>query len=80
MLGALLLIAAVLLVLQAYRLMRQGFAAVQRPLDTIPSAEAGPPVTIHPELLDRNGRLITEELLTVQFSSDNDTTESQSLR
>ena len=80
MLGAVLLMAALVLLLQAYRLMRQGFAAVQRPLDSIPSADASPALTIHPEMLDRNGHLITEELLSVQFSSDNDTTEPQSLR
>ena len=29
--------------------------------------------TIHPELLDKSGNITEEELLTVRFSSDNDT-------
>ena len=30
--------------------------------------------TIHPELLDKSGNLTDEELLTVRFSNDNDST------
>ena len=30
--------------------------------------------TIHPELLDKSGNITDEELLTVRFSNDNDTT------
>ena len=30
--------------------------------------------TIHPELLDKSGRITKEELLTVRFSNDNDST------
>ena len=30
--------------------------------------------TIHPELLDQSGNITEEELLTVRFSNDNDTT------
>ena len=30
--------------------------------------------TIHPELLDKSGNLMEEELLTVRFSNDNDST------
>ena len=30
--------------------------------------------TIHPELLDKSGSLTEEELLTVRFSNDNDST------
>ena len=30
--------------------------------------------TIHPELLDKSGKITEEELLTVRFSNDNDTT------
>ena len=30
--------------------------------------------TIHPELLDKSGNITEEELLTVRFSNDNDTT------
>ena len=30
--------------------------------------------TIHPELLDKSGNITEEELLTVRFSTDNDST------
>ncbi len=30
--------------------------------------------TIHPELLDKSGKITQEELLTVRFSNDNDST------
>ena len=30
--------------------------------------------SIHPELLDKSGNITEEELLTVRFSNDNDTT------
>ena len=30
--------------------------------------------TIHPELLDKSGNITEEELLTVRFSNDNDST------
>ena len=30
--------------------------------------------TIHPELLDKSGNLTEEEILTVRFSNDNDST------
>ena len=30
--------------------------------------------TIHPELLDKSGNITNEELLTVRFSNDNDST------
>ena len=30
--------------------------------------------TIHPELLDKSGNITKEELLTVRFSNENDTT------
>ncbi len=30
--------------------------------------------TIHPELLDKSGKITEEELLTVRFSNDNDST------
>jgi hypothetical protein len=58
---------------QAFRIMGRGFRAMGRP-----GAPAAPPpsedrrgkVTIHPELLDANGQLTREDLLTVRFSDD----------
>ncbi len=65
---------------QAFRVMAQGFRAVPRPGDAGSIGEhAGKGVsdrtgrlTIHPELLDADGQLTQEDLLTVRFSGDNE--------
>jgi hypothetical protein len=70
----------VILLWQAFRVMGQGFHAVPRPGDKgIGSTDPGPPgsdrtgrLTIHPELLDADGQLTQEDLLTVRFSGDNE--------
>jgi hypothetical protein len=64
---------------QAFRIMGRGFRAVPRPGDPL-SASGGPAasgdrtgrLTIHPELLDADGQLTSEDLLTVRFSGDQD--------
>lgn len=65
-----------LLLWQAFRVMGQGFKAVPRPGDRV-----NPPIhegdrtgrlTIHPELLDDQGQLTQEDLLTVRFGSEGD--------
>ncbi len=70
----------VLLLWQAFRVMGQGFRAVPRPGDpganrsdggTRGSDRTGQ-LTIHPELLDADGQLTQEDLLTVRFSGDNE--------
>lgn len=63
---------------QAFRVMGRGFRAMQRAED--PSARSSPSarqqenrlgkLTIHPELLDANGQITQEDLLTVRFSDD----------
>jgi hypothetical protein len=68
-----------LLLWQAFRVMGRGFQAIPRPGDS--STQTKPmgyrPVdrtgklTIHPELLDAQGRITREDLLTVRFSGDN---------
>ena len=71
---------------QAFKVMAQGFKAVPRPGD--PSSAGSNPtsadrpspspgdrtgrVTIHPELLDAEGQITQEDLLTVRFSGDNE--------
>ncbi|MCP9891545.1 DUF2973 domain-containing protein [Cyanobium sp. Aljojuca 7D2] len=67
---------------QAFKVMGQGFRAVPRPGD--PDAAGGSTnttatgndrtgrLTIHPELLDADGQLTQEDLLTVRFSGDNE--------
>jgi hypothetical protein len=65
---------------QAFRVMGQGFLAVPRPGDAGALAPRGNPetsdrtgrLTIHPELLDADGQLTQEDLLTVRFSGDNE--------
>ncbi len=68
-----------LLLWQAFRVMGRGFSAVRggdQPSGE-PTATAGGDrtgrITIHPELLDAEGRLTEEDLLTVRFSGDNET-------
>ncbi len=69
---------------QAFQVMGRGFQAVPRPgdsgstcsatgamaTDRMASDRTGK-VTIHPELLDAEGRITREDLLTVRFSGDN---------
>jgi len=64
---------------QAFRIMGRGFRAVPMPGDRLGSdADRSPRgdrtgrLTIHPELLDADGQLTREDLLTVRFSGDQD--------
>ncbi|MFM7651784.1 MAG: DUF2973 domain-containing protein [Vulcanococcus sp.] len=59
---------------QAFRIMGRGFSAVPRPGDRerMPSGDRTGRVTIHPELLDAEGQLTRDDLLTVRFSDDNE--------
>ena len=64
---------------QAFQVMGRGFQAIPRPGDT--GSQTKPmgdravdrtgTLTIHPELLDAQGRITHEDLLTVRFSGDN---------
>ena len=51
--------------------MGRGFNAAGKPLVAEKVDRTGR-LTIHPELLDGEGRLTEEDLLTVRFSSDGD--------
>jgi hypothetical protein len=65
---------------QAFRVMSQGFRAIPRPGDGGPpgqmrrheSGDRTGRVTVHPELLDAEGQITREDLLTVRFSGDNE--------
>ncbi len=59
---------------QAFRIMGRGYGAVPRPGDQgrMPSGDRTGRVTIHPELLDADGQLTQDDLLTVRFSGDNE--------
>ncbi len=59
---------------QAFRVMGRGFRAMQRPeglASSQPQENRLGKLTIHPELLDADGKITQEELLTVRFSDDN---------
>lgn len=63
---------------QAFRVMGRGFGALNQPgangsgsRNRAGSDRTGQ-VTIHPELLDADGQLTREDLLTVRFGSDAD--------
>jgi hypothetical protein len=64
---------------QAFRVMGRGFRAASAPLDSPAPRGAGRAgddrtgrLTIHPELLDADGQLTREDLLTVRFGADSD--------
>ncbi len=68
---------------QAFRVMRKGFS-VRHSSDSFSGLEDSKHasedrtgrLTIHPELLDNNGRITDEDLLTVRFSEDLDPPQS----
>jgi hypothetical protein len=75
----------VALLWQAFKVMGQGFRAIPRPgdSDALGTAVSQAPqvrpnhdrtgrLTIHPELLDSQGQITQEDLLTVRFSGDNE--------
>jgi hypothetical protein len=58
---------------QAFKVMGQGFRAASGTPDAAPSPSSGDRtgrLTIHPELLDAEGQLTQEDLLTVRFGGD----------
>ncbi len=74
-------IIVILLLWQAIRVMFRGnlFPQEQIGLDPVPSPTKGDRtgrLTIHPELLDQEGRITDEDLLTVRFSEEIDPSQS----
>lgn len=59
----------IVLLWQAFRVMGRGFNAAGKPLIAEQVDRTGR-LTIHPELLDGEGRLTEEDLLTVRFGGD----------
>ena len=70
-------VAVLLLLWQAFRVMGRGFGAKEvlntpkKKGNDLNEDRTGK-LTVHPELLDQDGRLTDEELLTVRFSGDTD--------
>ena len=68
----------VILLWQAFRVMSRGFSAVstgttsRADRDGEPAGDRTGRLTIHPELLDADGQLTREDLLTVRFSGDSE--------
>lgn len=63
---------------QAFRVMSRGFRAASAPLERPGNRAAATGddrtgrLTIHPELLDADGQITREDLLTVRFGADSD--------
>ena len=65
------------LLLQAFRVMWKGFQSSKTDASQPKSqGDRTGKITIHPELLDQEGRITDEELLTVRFSGDNEPPQS----
>ena len=67
----------------SFRVMGRGFGIDQRkaPMNFLankPNGDRTGRLTVHPELLDKKGRITDEELLTVRFSEDVDPDPPQS--
>jgi hypothetical protein len=74
-------IGSLILLWQAFRLMAKGFGHAPLPNQeqanrNISKGDRTGRLTVHPELLDQEGRLTNEELLTVRFSGDNEPPQS----
>ena len=73
----------IILLWQAFRVMGRGFEAnsgkppMNLKSNTLKGDRTGR-LTVHPELLDKEGRITNEELLTVRFSGDVDSDPPQS--
>ena len=62
------------LVWKAFKVMSNGWSISDNNKSFSTSSFKQKKYTIHPELLDKSGNITEEELLTVRFSNDNDTT------
>ena len=62
------------LVWKAFKVMSNGWGISNNNKSFSNSSFKQKKYTIHPELLDKSGNITEEELLTVRFSNDNDST------
>ena len=66
--------ALILLIWKAFTVMSNGWRAYDKDSKNTFTPNNQRRYTIHPELLDKSGNITDEELLTVRFSNDSDTT------
>ena len=63
------------LVWKAFKVMSNGWGVLDKEQNRSLDTNFNPKkYTIHPELLDKSGKITQEELLTVRFSNDTDST------
>ena len=67
-------VALTYLVWKAFKVMSNGWGISDNNKRLSTSSFKQKKYTIHPELLDKSGNITEEELLTVRFSNDNDST------
>ena len=64
----------IFLIWKAFNVMSNGWTAYDKNKKSSLSSNTQKRYTIHPELLDKSGNITDEELLTVRFSNDSDST------
>ena len=66
--------ALIFLIWKAFKVMSTGWSVIDKNEENSVNARYPNKYTIHPELLDKSGNITDEELLTVRFSNDSDST------
>ena len=66
--------ALIFLIWKAFKVMSTGWSAIDKNEEKPVNVRYPNKYTIHPELLDKSGNITDEELLTVRFSNDSDST------
>ena len=66
--------ALLFLIWKAFNVMSNGWRAYEKTKSNTITPPNQRRYTIHPELLDKSGNITDEELLTVRFSNDSDST------
>ena len=66
--------ALIFLIWKAFKVMSTGWSVIDKNEEKPVSVRYPNKYTIHPELLDKSGNITDEELLTVRFSNDSDST------
>ena len=67
-------VALIFLIWKAFKVMSTGWSVIDKNEENPTNIRYSKKYTIHPELLDKAGNITDEELLTVRFSNDSDST------